>query len=108
MDWDLVARARYLAGQGYVTNIDPDALDGPAVVTVYHALPGRAGDDQPQAGLAVSDSHGVAGETDDSDSGCPNIKTSIPISRGVTGRVRSWSSRLRVTVSSCGRGRPAR
>jgi transposase len=39
VDWDLVARARYLAGlKGYVTNIDPDALDGPAVVTAYHEL----------------------------------------------------------------------
>src|SRR4051794_12925572 len=34
-----VARARYLAGlKGYVTNIDLDALDGPAVVTAYHEL----------------------------------------------------------------------
>ncbi|HVQ18845.1 MAG TPA: hypothetical protein VMT27_07400 [Actinomycetes bacterium] len=39
VDWDLVARARYLAGlKGYVTNIDPDTLDGPAVVTAYHEL----------------------------------------------------------------------
>jgi hypothetical protein len=39
VDWDLVARARYLAGlKGYVTNIDADILDGPAVVAAYHDL----------------------------------------------------------------------
>jgi len=39
VDWDLVARARYLAGlKGYVTSLDPDTLDGPAVVAAYHEL----------------------------------------------------------------------
>jgi hypothetical protein len=39
VDWDLVARARYLAGlKGYVTNIDTDTMDGPAVVAAYHEL----------------------------------------------------------------------
>jgi Transposase DDE domain len=39
VDWDLVERARYLAGlKGYVTNIDTDTMDGPAVVTAYHEL----------------------------------------------------------------------
>ena len=39
VDWDLVERARYLAGlKGYVTNIDADTLDGPHVVTAYHEL----------------------------------------------------------------------
>jgi transposase len=36
---DLVERARSLAGiKGYVTNIDPAVLDGPAVVAAYHDL----------------------------------------------------------------------
>ena len=39
VDWDLVERARYLAGlKGYVTNIDADAMDGEQVVTAYHDL----------------------------------------------------------------------
>jgi Transposase DDE domain len=39
VDWDLIARARYLAGlKGYVTNIDTDTMDGPAVVAAYHEL----------------------------------------------------------------------
>ena len=39
VDWDLVERARYLAGiKGYVTNIDPAVMDGPAVVAAYHDL----------------------------------------------------------------------
>ncbi len=36
---DLVERARSLAGiKGYVTNIDPAVMDGPAVVAAYHDL----------------------------------------------------------------------
>ena len=44
VDWDLVERARYLAGlKGYVTNIDPDTMDGPARRGgLPRALPGRA------------------------------------------------------------------
>jgi len=39
VNWDLVERARSLAGiKGYVTNIDPAAMDGPAVVAAYHDL----------------------------------------------------------------------
>lgn len=39
VDWKLIDRARYLAGlKGYVTNIDPALMDGPAVVAAYHAL----------------------------------------------------------------------
>ncbi len=39
VDWDLVERARYLAGlKGYVTNIDPDTMDGQQVVAAYHDL----------------------------------------------------------------------
>ena len=39
VDWNLVKRAQYLAGlKGYVTNIDADTLDGPAVVAAYHDL----------------------------------------------------------------------
>jgi hypothetical protein len=39
VDWDLVERARYLAGlKGYVTNIDKDTMDGPNVVAAYHEL----------------------------------------------------------------------
>jgi hypothetical protein len=39
VDWDLVERARYLAGlKGYVTNIDKDTMDGPDVVAAYHEL----------------------------------------------------------------------
>jgi hypothetical protein len=39
VDWDLVQRARYLAGlKGYVTNIDHHTMDGPQVVAAYHDL----------------------------------------------------------------------
>jgi hypothetical protein len=39
VNWDLVERARSLAGiKGYVTNIDPAVMDGPAVVAAYHDL----------------------------------------------------------------------
>jgi hypothetical protein len=39
VDWDLVDRARRLLGlKGYVSNIGPDILDGPAVVAAYHSL----------------------------------------------------------------------
>jgi transposase len=39
VDWDLVERARYLAGlKGYITNIDASTMDGPNVVTAYHEL----------------------------------------------------------------------
>ena len=39
VDWDLVERARYLAGlKGYLTNIDTDTMDGPRVVAAYHDL----------------------------------------------------------------------
>jgi DDE family transposase len=39
VDWALVERARYLSGlKGYVTNLDPDAMDGAAVVAAYHEL----------------------------------------------------------------------
>jgi len=39
VDWDLVERVRYLAGlKGYVTNINPDTMDGPGVVAAYHDL----------------------------------------------------------------------
>jgi hypothetical protein len=39
VNWDLVERARSLTGiKGYVTNIDPAVMDGPAVVAAYHDL----------------------------------------------------------------------
>jgi hypothetical protein len=39
VDWDLVERARSLAGiKGYVTNIPAETMDGPAVVAAYHDL----------------------------------------------------------------------
>ena len=39
VNWDLVERARSLAGiKGYVTNIDPAVMDGPAVVAACHDL----------------------------------------------------------------------
>ena len=39
VNWDLVERARSLAGiKGYVTNIDPALMNGPAVVAAYHDL----------------------------------------------------------------------
>ena len=39
VDWDLVARARYLAGlKGHLTNIDTDPMDGQQVVAAYHEL----------------------------------------------------------------------
>lgn len=39
VNWDLVERARSLAGiKGYVTNIDPAEMDAPAVAAAYHDL----------------------------------------------------------------------
>lgn len=39
VDWDLVERARYLAGlKGYVTNIPETMMDGARVVAAYHDL----------------------------------------------------------------------
>ncbi|WP_413542413.1 transposase [Citricoccus nitrophenolicus] len=39
VDWALVERARQLLGlKGYVSNISPEVLDGPAVVAAYHSL----------------------------------------------------------------------
>ncbi|MEV4901220.1 IS1634 family transposase [Citricoccus sp. NPDC055426] len=39
VDWTLVERARQLLGlKGYVSNIGPEILDGPAVVAAYHSL----------------------------------------------------------------------
>jgi Transposase DDE domain len=39
VDWELVERARYLAGlKGYVTNIGTQTLDGQRVVAAYHDL----------------------------------------------------------------------
>lgn len=39
VDWGLVERARQLLGlKGYVSNIGPEVLDGPAVVAAYHSL----------------------------------------------------------------------
>jgi transposase len=39
VDWALVERARYLSGlKGYLTNLDPETMDGPAVVAAYHEL----------------------------------------------------------------------
>jgi Transposase DDE domain len=39
VNWDLVERARSLAGiKGYVTNIDPAVMDGPAIAAAYHDL----------------------------------------------------------------------
>jgi len=39
VDWDLVQRARDLAGlKGYVTNVDAEVMEGAAVITAYHDL----------------------------------------------------------------------
>ena len=39
VDWALVERARYLSGlKGYVTNLEPGAMDGAAVIAAYHEL----------------------------------------------------------------------
>ncbi len=39
VDWDLVERARQLAGlKGYVTNIGTDTMTGSAVIAAYHDL----------------------------------------------------------------------
>jgi hypothetical protein len=39
VNWDLVERARSLAGlKGFVTNINPDTMDGEHVVAAYHDL----------------------------------------------------------------------
>ena len=39
VDWDLVERARQLAGlKGYVTNLPTSTMDGAAVVAAYHDL----------------------------------------------------------------------
>lgn len=39
LDQDLIDRARQLAGlKGYVSNIDPTVMDGPAVIGAYHDL----------------------------------------------------------------------
>ncbi len=39
VDWDLVERARFLAGlKGYVTNIDTDTMTGEKVMAAYHDL----------------------------------------------------------------------
>jgi hypothetical protein len=39
VDWDLVERARQLAGlKGYVTNLPVSAMDGAAVISAYHDL----------------------------------------------------------------------
>ena len=39
MDWDLVDRARQLAGlKGYVTNLPHRTMDGAAVIAAYHDL----------------------------------------------------------------------
>ena len=39
LDQDLIDRARQLAGlKGYVSNIDPKVMDGPAVIGAYHDL----------------------------------------------------------------------
>jgi transposase len=39
VDWDLVERARQLAGlKGYVTNIAPEVMAGQAVISAYHDL----------------------------------------------------------------------
>ncbi len=39
VNWDLVERARQLAGlKGYVTNIDPKVMGGQAVIAAYHDL----------------------------------------------------------------------
>ena len=44
VDWDLVERARYVAGlKGYLTNVTPTVMDGPSVVGAdQSSLPGRA------------------------------------------------------------------
>ncbi|MBO0884592.1 MAG: IS1634 family transposase [Mycobacterium sp.] len=39
VNWAVIERARFSAGfKGYVTNIDPDTMDGAAVVAAYHDL----------------------------------------------------------------------
>ena len=39
VDWDLVERARFLAGlKGYVTNIPAETMTGPQVTAAYHDL----------------------------------------------------------------------
>jgi len=39
LDQDLIDRARQLAGlKGYVSNIDPKVMDGPAAIAAYHDL----------------------------------------------------------------------
>ena len=39
VDWELVERARQLAGlKGYVTNLPVDTMDGAAVIAAYHEL----------------------------------------------------------------------
>jgi len=39
VDWDLVERARQIAGlKGYVTNLPVDTMDGAAVIAAYHDL----------------------------------------------------------------------
>ena len=39
VDWDLVERARYLAGlKGYLTNVTPTVMDGPSVVAATSHL----------------------------------------------------------------------
>jgi hypothetical protein len=39
LDWDLVARARYLAGlKGHLTKIDADTMDDQQVVAAYRDL----------------------------------------------------------------------
>jgi hypothetical protein len=39
VNWNLVERARYLAGlKGYLTNIDASTMDGPHVVAAYREL----------------------------------------------------------------------
>jgi transposase len=39
VDWDLVERARQLAGlKGYVSNINPSTMSGQAVISAYHDL----------------------------------------------------------------------
>jgi len=39
VDWDLVERARQIAGlKGYVTNLPVDTMDGAAIIAAYHDL----------------------------------------------------------------------
>jgi len=39
INWDTIERARFCAGfKGYVTNLTPEAIAGPAVVAAYHDL----------------------------------------------------------------------